>query len=217
VDDVRPGVLASQPLSAIVLVGGKGRRLGLDKTAIALPGQSRLVEQVIRQASQVACEVILVGGDGAGCSHLPVRLVEDARPGTGCLGGLYSGLAAATQSHCLALACDMPFLSVRLLQHMADQPRDYDVLVPRYDGYFEPLHAIYSSRCLTSIEAQLDAGDLRIVGFYGSVRVRCLTHDEMAPFDPDLLSPFNVNTPTQLEFATNEARRRATQSLAHPG
>ena len=205
----------AQPLSAIVLAGGRSSRLGVDKTLIALPGQKVLVEEVLDRVRQVAQDVLLVGAAPGLRLSLPVRLVPDARPGTGSLGGLYSGLQASRFDYSLTVACDMPFLSLDLLRYMASLPRDYDALVPRFDGYFEPLHAIYSNRCLVAIGRQLDVGDLRIVHFYDNVRARYLERQEMMRYDSELLSLFNINTLAQLEFAEGVARRR-TAGLPKP-
>ena len=81
--------------------------------------------------------------------------------------GIQAAIAWSAHDHCLVVACDMPFLSLALLRRMADEPRNYDVLVPlipgesrqRDDGLvFQTLHAIYSKRCLPFIEKQIAEG-----------------------------------------------------------
>lgn len=197
---------STPPISAVILAGGKGKRLGAEKAFLALPGRRPLIEEAVNCLAQVAAEVLVVSARLDGYQRLPARLVEDARPGTGALGGLYSGLQAANYDYCLAVACDMPFLSLGLLRYMVGLPRDYDVLVPKLDSYLEPLHAVYSRRCLGAIENRLSAGDLRIVGFFDQVRVRYLARHELEAYDPQLLSLFNINTPEQLDYARHVAR-----------
>jgi molybdopterin-guanine dinucleotide biosynthesis protein A len=94
---------------------------------------------------------------------------------------------------------------------MADEPRDYDVLVPlipgesrqRDDGLvFQTLHAIYSKRCLPFIEKRIAQGRKQVVGFFEDVRVRTLDVAEITRWDPDLLSFFNANTPEAMLVAT---------------
>ena len=50
----------------------------------------------------------------------------------------------------------MPFLSPALLQHMLAlrEEGEYDVIVPRVDGYPQGLHAVYSQACIAPIRAQ---------------------------------------------------------------
>jgi len=73
----------------------------------------------------------------------------------GPLAGLHAGLLTAKHSHSLVVACDMPFLNLKLLNYMVSLPLDYDVLIPKIGGWLEPLHAIYSRRCIEPIERRL--------------------------------------------------------------
>jgi molybdopterin-guanine dinucleotide biosynthesis protein A len=94
----------------------------------------------------------------------------------------------------IVVACDMPFLNLRLLRHMAAAAPGYDVVVPWYGGEYEPLHAIYGIGCKEAIETLLAEGPQRIVHLYQRVRVRVITEDEVDRLD-GALSFFNVNTP----------------------
>ena len=62
---------------------------------------------------------------------------------------------------------------------------DPRVVVPRFDGYPQGLHAIYSKACLEPIRRKLDADKLKVIGFYDEVRVRYVDEPEYAPFDAD--------------------------------
>jgi molybdopterin-guanine dinucleotide biosynthesis protein A len=53
----------------------------------------------------------------------------------------------------------------------------------------------------------LDSGNLRIVDFFDSVRVKYIDEDEINQFDPDNLSFFNINTQDDLEKARMMASR----------
>jgi molybdopterin-guanine dinucleotide biosynthesis protein A len=83
-----------------------------------------------------------------------------------------------------------------------------DVVIPRVEGLTEPLHAIYSKRCLQPIARVLAAGDLKIIDFFTEVRVRYVEEQEIKLFDPQCLSFFNINTPADLEKARSLAGRK---------
>ena len=53
----------------------------------------------------------------------------------------------------------------------------------------------------------MKAGELRITGFYDQVNVRYVTEEEIAEYDPDFLSFFNVNSLADLEKANALAAR----------
>jgi molybdenum cofactor guanylyltransferase len=191
------------PASGIVLAGGRSSRLGQDKALLPLPDGRSLIAHVVARLAPLVSEVVVVATDGERLGPLPARLVPDAFPDGGALGGIYAGLAAAREEHAIVVACDMPLLSRPLLRYLLAPPRDFDVLLPRLaDDQVEPLHAVYAKACLEPIRRQLAAGRRRIISFLGDVRVRYVEEAELRRLDPELRSFFNVNTPADLESLT---------------
>jgi molybdopterin-guanine dinucleotide biosynthesis protein A len=190
-------------LSAIVLIGGLSRRFGRDKAAEVVVGRS-LVQHVVDAVSPLAQEIVVVAGRGGAFPPLdcvlPLKEVEDAREGAGALGGLYSGLLAASHPPAVALACDMPLLSLPLLRHLNGLlTEEWDVVMPRWHGREEPLHAFYRRTCVPAIERLLDRGGRRFVDFLPEVRVRYVAQEEIERFDPEGRSFWNVNSREDLE------------------
>jgi len=95
----------------------------------------------------------------------------------------------------------MPFLNVDLLRYMMQQADSFDVVVPRYNDLFEPLHAIYSRSCLPQIQKMLDQGCLRVSRLFSMVKVRYIETAEIERFDPEYLSFFNIDTVDDLQKA----------------
>jgi molybdopterin-guanine dinucleotide biosynthesis protein A len=102
----------------------------------------------------------------------------------------------------------MPFLNPALLAHMLHIAPGFDVVMPRFGGEMEPLHAIYSRACLPHIRKQLERRELRIILLLDRVTVRYVCEDEITAFDDEGLSFFNVNTPADLQRMRDIARRR---------
>lgn len=129
-----------------------------------------------------------------------LRLSLDALPGRSSLTGLHAALAAATTEHVFLTACDTPFLRPALVDALLARlrPEDDVVLPQKPDGYFEPLCALYSRRCLPHIETQLARGDHKIIRFFDQVRVNPLPVSALLEADPELLSFKNANTPDEL-------------------
>jgi molybdopterin-guanine dinucleotide biosynthesis protein A len=210
------------PLSAAALAGGQSRRMGADKALLpVVAGEQPMLAVVLERLSAVADEVLVVANDQARYAALGARVFPDLRRDVGALGGIQAAIASSAHEHCLVVACDMPFLSLPLIRRMADEPRDYDVLVPlipgesrqRSDGLvFQTLHAIYSKRCLPFIETRIEEGNKQVVGFFADVRVRTLDVAEITRWDPDLRSFFNANTPEALRAAA-EISARAEREL----
>ena len=190
----------TEPLAVtgIVLAGGASRRMGQDKAFLELDGRP-LIGIVIERMAQVCAQVLVVASDGRGYADLGAAVVEDRFRGVGVLGGLHAGLEAAAYDLVLAVGCDMPFLNREVLRAFAAWVQGFDVAVLRRGEWVEPLHGAYRRSCLRAMEAAICAEKRRIVSFFSQVRVRYVTAEEVAPFDPHLRSFFNVNTPAEWE------------------
>ena len=186
--------------SAVILAGGRGERLRHDKAMLELGGVP-LLERQRSLLTQLSDDLIVVQRADQHLVAGNVRLVPDLSPYTGVLAGLAAGLSAARHPWAIVVACDMPFLSLSLLRHMLALREGYDIVVPRLEVGFEPLHALYGHRCLPPLLQALAAGQKRVVSFYGSLRVRYVLPEEIAPYDPLLRSFYNINTPEDLAQA----------------
>ena len=195
-------------VSAVVLAGGKSRRLGRDKAVEPIGGEP-LIARVIRRVSQVADDVVVVVGDAERGQGLPLpghaRVAVDLYPGGGSLGGIFTGLSAARGEWALVVACDMPFVNMALFDNILSLREGVDAVVPVLDGRPEPTHAAYSKACLPHMERLLKARSLKIAGFFDQVDLRTVPQEDVEKLDPDHLSFFNVNTSEDLDRALSLA------------
>lgn len=191
-------------MTSIVLAGGRSLRLGQDK-ASAIIGNKSLIQRVITIIAQLSTEIIVVTSQDQDirypARHPKVKTVVDLYPGRGSLGGIYSGIVAASFFHSLVVACDMPFLNLALLRYMINLSPAFDIVVPRVGDKMEPLHAVYSKNCLGPISVLLQQGKLKVTDLFDEVKVRYVEEAEMDRFDASRLSFFNINTPADLDRA----------------
>ena len=185
-------------VGGIILAGGSSSRLGQDKALIKAAGMT-LIERVVQRLQLVVDEIVLVTDDPLRVSFLGLPMVEDTFAGVGTLGGLHAGLAALEAEYGVAVGCDMPFLNPDLLRYLISLRHGYDVVMPMLGKYYEPLHAVYGKRCLPAIEETIEAGQGRIMHACSCAHVRYVQDTQMVPYDPGLLSFFNVNEPQDLE------------------
>ncbi|GAB4116460.1 MAG: molybdenum cofactor guanylyltransferase [Roseiflexaceae bacterium] len=208
---------AHQPtaLAAIILAGGRSRRMGHDKRRLRLWGDHRptLLEQIVGVAATVSSEVIVVLNDPADWPDLAATCVPDQIADAGPLGGLSSGLSAVHTEAAFLLACDMPNITTEFLHFLAScmQP-DVQALVPlrplaaetpdqqspRNQANAEPLLAIYHTSCLPMVRSCLAQGNLRMTDLLDRIAVRYLTPPEWQPYDPAGLLFHNLNRPADL-------------------
>lgn len=194
--------------TALIFAGGRATRLGGVNKALLDVGGSTIVERILATLSPLADERVLLTNDSALADIGGVRLVYDPQPHAGVLAALAAGLTSSTGDVCLAVACDMPFVSRRLFEHLLELHRttQADVVIPRTAGFLEPMHAVYRRQTvLQAIQAALARGEQRMISYFGDVRVREVAEDEWKALEPTGSAFFNVNTPEDLD----QARRLA--------
>jgi len=202
-------------ITSIILAGGRSSRLGREKLAEVIAGES-LIERAISRLSPLSQEILIVISQKQARSSLPsytypeAKTVVDLYPETGSLIGIYTGLVHSSNFLNLVVACDMPFLNLELLRYMVEIAPGFDVVIPRIGSQKEPLHAVYSKNCIKSMEELIKQGNLKITGFFDSVKVRYVGEEELDGFDPEHLSFFNINTESDLERARTLAARETT-------
>ena len=183
-----------------IQAGGVSTRMGRDKALVALAGKP-LVVHVLERVSSLGDEILLTTNRPEEYHFLGMPLITDPVPGAGSLAGLQTALRAAHGQIVIVLACDMPFVSRPLLEHMLSLARQAEVVIPSRKGEYEPLQAVYSRECLPAIEAALAAGERRMISFLPRVRVLPIEEAILTRYDPQGLSFFNVNTPQDLAEA----------------
>jgi molybdopterin-guanine dinucleotide biosynthesis protein A len=183
-----------------IQAGGQSRRMGSDKALVTLGGKP-MIEALLARLAGLADEILITTNRPDNYSYLGLRLASDPVPGAGALHGLRTALAASLGETVLVLACDLPFISRPLLEHLLARAHEADVIVPYRNGEFEPLHAVYARSVLPAVEAALATGRARMISFFSDVHVLPIAEDELRRFDPEGLSFFNVNTPQDLTEA----------------
>ncbi|MBC7236672.1 MAG: molybdenum cofactor guanylyltransferase, partial [Chloroflexi bacterium] len=194
-------------VSGVILAGGRGERLGgQDKAAVILAGRM-LLEHVCERIAPLMDEMVLVlrpGQTPAALSQPPgcgVRVTHDLPGYSGVLAAMAAGLEAIENEWAFLVACDMPFVQLPLVRYMLAIRERWDIVVPRQEVGLEPLHALYHRRCLPALYEALRQNRRRVIHFYEGLRVRYIEPAEIARYDPQGLSIFNINTPEDLETA----------------
>lgn len=143
---------------AVVLAGGRSRRMGRDKARINWGGET-LLERAVRfwrQSGRVEQVLVAEGAPG----HLPVlppgaRAVADPVPDKGPMAGLVAAFRASGADLLYVSAVDLPNLTEQAIL----PPPEHDAAVYRRAGGVEPLFGVYRRSVLPWAEALLERGD----------------------------------------------------------
>lgn len=185
--------------TGVVLCGGAGSRLGGRNKAFINLGSQCFLERLRNTLAPLVDELLLVARDPDVFADFAERTVTDIYTARSALTGIHAGLKNIATPHAFFVACDAPLLRpalVRGLMHQATP--ETDAVVPEYEGYLEPLCAVYSRQCLPAIERLLDSGTYQIRKLYPLIRVKTVGKPFLLELDPHLESFLNVNTEEDL-------------------
>jgi molybdopterin-guanine dinucleotide biosynthesis protein A len=185
-------------MNALLLSGGKSSRFGTNKAMETINGRP-LIEQIVKGLKNAFEKVYIIGNVKEYVFLQDVFFCEDIIPNKGPLGGLLTGLTCSDSDYNFLTACDMPFLTSEFFEFVNLQKKDYDVLVPEYNSYLEPLAAVYSKKCLPFINASLINDQLKLKSFFPKVKVRIIKETIIREIgEPEKLF-FNINYKEDIE------------------
>lgn len=195
-------------IAGIILAGGLGTRMGHVKKAFMEIGGRCILDRLLATYRPIFPEIVISARESADYARYGYTVAEDRFEARSSLTGIHAGLYSMRATHGFFSACDAPFLQPGLVERLlAEVVPEVDVVIPlKEDGYYEPLCAVYSKRCLEHIETQLESGNFRIIGFFDKVVVKEVPVSRLREGDPDQVSFFNVNSPDDLKQAERLAR-----------
>ena len=192
-------------IAAAILAGGLARRMnGANKAHLRI-GAERIVERQLRLLRTVADPVFIVSNRSEDFSGLGVEVVPDVIAGAGPLGGIYTALLASTRERTLIVGCDLPFLTLPLLERLA-APSAAELVIPRSSRGYEPLCATWAAPCADVLRRRIEAGTLKAALVVEELRVEEIGEEFVASCDPHGLLFVNINTPHDYERAQRLGR-----------
>ena len=188
-----------RPIAGLVLTGGASRRMGRDKASIVLVDGRTCAQTVAERLAEVADPVLEVGPGTSGLTAVP-----DDRPGAGPLAALATGWAALSGvghgGPVLVLACDLPAISVPLLELLA-RARGEGTVVPVVGGRPQPLCARFGQAALDRCRSLVGEGRSSVMALLDVTPVTWLGPDVWSEVvDPGCFA--DIDTPEDLARLT---------------
>jgi len=163
-----------------------------------------MLDVVVARLAPVVDDILIVGPRREDLDP-SVTWVDDSFPGEGPLGGLITGLRRMTSLLGVAVGCDMPLLSPRLVKSLVDTwDSESQAVVPRLLGRPQPLHAVYSPDALGPLESAFVAGGRSIQRALRDLSVQWVEIEGSR----DAESFTSVNTPAEWERLSGTAAVR---------
>ena len=173
--------------------------MGRDKSTLPFKNKP-LITYVHGILKQVLPEVFIISKHHTAIEGVESPILKDITPREASLVGIASALLYATTDYVFVVGCDMPFIRKEAILYMMDQAHGEDIVIPRTEAGYEPLHAVYNRSCLSHILRAIDRNRIAITGLFPFLSVKVVT--EPALFLNRGVSIFtNINTEEDLALA----------------
>ena len=180
---------------AFVLAGGKSSRMGIDKGLMDFHGR-KMIEHILHVLNISSRISIISNNEEYNQFGYPV--CPDIYKNCGPLGGIHTGLLNAKSDWCLAVSCDLPFITSEFLKFLLQYIEDTsaNAIVPVHNGHVEPLCAFYHKSCLQELERLILKKEFKMQTVVQKLKT---TFVEVAEeeFNPSLLFR-NMNSPADI-------------------
>lgn len=189
-------------ISAIILAGGASKRFnGNTKSNIVIGGRT-IISRMTNTLKELFDEIVIVTNmpeEFAGQQNY--KIISDYFLKTGPLGGIHAAIKASSKEALFVFAGDMPLIDRGLIIRQIDYYNLHkcDILLPRFNKFIEPLHAIYCTSILKTLEDYLAAGhNYAVREFFKMVNICYL---QLEASDAVRKAFMNINSPSDLPAA----------------
>ena len=151
-------------LSAVLLAGGESRRMGTDKATIIFRGVPLWKRQLTILRDLHLEKIFVSARVDPSWRPSETELLLDEPPSRGPLSGLTRALARMETTHLVALAVDMPFMTIEQMRLLRGLAAPGCGVVPVIGERAEPLAAIYPRESAPHFAAALAGRDFSLQG-----------------------------------------------------
>ena len=195
-------MLNKHNVTAVILAGGKGRRMdGKDKGLVELANRP-LIEYVIDAIKpQVESIILNANRNQEQYSSYGYPVVSDALADyQGPLAGFICAMKSSTTSHIVTLPCDGPFLPKDLVARLISSltENNAEIAVAHDGDRMQPVYSLRPVKLINSLDSFLDSGERKIDLWYRQHRVA------LADFSDCPETFRNINTAEQRDRLQNE-------------
>ena len=179
-------------LGGVILAGGKSSRMGSPKAFLEIDCEY-FISRIYRTLSEVFDSVTIIESERTNrYTFLTGQVFPDVYKDCGPLAAIHSAFVNSRNDVLFVASCDIPLLTVSLIDKLTSAYWGYEAIVPRTSEGVHPLCAVYHRDCMAKIDDYLKDGGRSIKGFLKQVNVLCI---DLGPDEAKCLA--NVNTPEE--------------------
>jgi molybdopterin-guanine dinucleotide biosynthesis protein A len=167
-----------EPVTGIVLAGGKSSRMGTDKAMLKIDGVPLAINS--KDSITPFCDDVIISVNSSNAADFTgFHTVIDDVYGQGPIGGIARCLEASSSEVNLVFACDIPYIDPFTVLRMLSYIDDFDIIVPSFaPGKSEPLYGVYRKTVVPFAYNMLAKGQRRVSELFEKCRTKIIRMDD---------------------------------------
>ncbi|MGB9696515.1 MAG: molybdenum cofactor guanylyltransferase [Ignavibacteria bacterium] len=186
-------------ISGIILAGGKSSRMGVNKAFLYIDGEM-IISRVVKMMNLLFKNLMIITNTLQEYEFLGLPVFEDIYKEKGPLGGIHSGLTHSKTENNFVLSCDMPFMTIEMIDYIINYKTQSPVVFCKAAGYMQPLAGVYSRSIIPQMERFFLDRSITDNSFHQFLKEvdSEIINPESLPFYDDKIF-YNVNCPEDYE------------------
>lgn len=141
-------------ITGIILAGGKSTRMGENKSLLEINGK-KIILIIKELLENIFEDVIIISDNCFDYNFLNIPVYPDIFKDKGPLSGIHSGLMNSRNEKNFIISCDMPLVSLELINYITEYRTEKDIIITSVKSYIQPLCGIYAKSILSKMDRLL--------------------------------------------------------------
>ncbi|MFC2124297.1 molybdenum cofactor guanylyltransferase [Bacteroidota bacterium] len=181
--------------TGIILAGGQGRRMGMEKGLTQFLGKP-LIEHVI-DAIKPLCDDITISANSSSYDYLGISVINDVLQDTGPSAGIHACLESSLNYINIIVPCDMPLVSASFFRCLLAYSEDYDITVTEVEERIQPLCGIYKKSISHRLGKLLESGEKRMTSLLDRFNTNYVGESDFPEHNLETIL-LNFNSPEEI-------------------
>ena len=181
-------------ITAIILAGGKSKRMGTDKALLEMDGTS-LLQKAITLCKELSPEII-ISSNNPTHQQFGFPVITDEMKNCGPIGGISSCLKQSKTAWNFVISVDAAFVESDFVDFLFPDADDFDAIVPVHSKGKEPLIAFYNKSSLAKMEEMLQTENYKMHNLLALINTKFIDCEKWLVKYPKLF--YNLNRPEDL-------------------
>ena len=162
------------PISAFILIGGQSKRFGYPKWKSKV-GEITLLNHIYNMCS-LFDNIFIIGKEKPEGFNKP--FIKDKFDFQAPINGIFTALKITNSDWNFVISIDLPLMKSSIIKEIWELGnKSKNAIIPRVDGYLQPICSFYHKRILSQILNQIENNELSLNGLINSVETNYIDMD----------------------------------------